>query len=143
MVKLSGIVENCHLKSQILSIFFQILHIKFTNWRIFFCRGQEYYIDLKMHTKSHSIAICISERKKIILETSILYQNKCTKTMGQSLPAYAGSAGGSKLPTGPCRRIVHSQMFKTEGQNSYTASFFPEKIRRRIVFYRGKRSFLS
>ena len=33
---------------------------------------------------------------------------RCITPMGQSLPAYAGSAGGSKLPTGPCRRIVVS-----------------------------------
>ena len=58
----------------------QILHIEFTNRRTFFRRGPEYYIDLKMHTKSHSIAICISERKKKIKKkTSIMYQNESTK----------------------------------------------------------------
>ena len=36
MVKLSGIVENCHLKSQILPIFFSNFAYKFTNWRTFF-----------------------------------------------------------------------------------------------------------
>ena len=74
---LSGIAENCHLKSQILPNFAtkiaKFCHKKLPNLPHFaikiakFCKlslliaslcfvpeGQEYYIHLKMHTKSHS-----------------------------------------------------------------------------------------
>ena len=77
LIQYAGIAENCRLKSQILPNFdtkyekpkkkkekfatfcrknCQILQIKFTNWRTFFFEpgGPEYYIDLKMHTQSHS-----------------------------------------------------------------------------------------
>ena len=97
-----GIAENCHLKSQILPNFAtkiaKFCHKKLPNLPHFaikiakFCKlslliaspffvpeGQEYYIHLKMHTKSHSGAY----QKEEWLKTSILYQNKRTKTCKQ------------------------------------------------------------
>ena len=71
----------CHKNRKICHILpktnYQILQIKLNNRITFFFPGDpEYNTDAKMHTKSHSGAYQKEER----LKTSILYQNKSTKT---------------------------------------------------------------